>query len=160
LVEGWQTTLAFLVVVAQFPVNTTPASATRYRRYRSRSVDERGHLDKPDTARGVQAGVAADRGPDDVSAVRKIALNIGSCAFSVQTAIVRRQSILLRDDARRVINLGRHARTRARRIDCNPNSPSSRSDRTTAKPAASICLVPNLPTTITPHPQPIRSQVG
>src|ERR1700712_5879240 len=30
---------------------------------------ERRHSDLPDVARGVQAGVAADRGPDDVGAV-------------------------------------------------------------------------------------------
>src|ERR1700712_2942632 len=32
-------------------------------------VCERCHSDQPDVARGVQAGVAADRGPDDVGAV-------------------------------------------------------------------------------------------
>src|SRR6202030_2073281 len=36
---------------------------------RAGSVYERGDPDQPDAACGVQAGVAADRGPDDVGAV-------------------------------------------------------------------------------------------
>jgi DNA-damage-inducible protein J len=36
---------------------------------RAGSVYARGHPDQPDAARGVQAAVAADRGPDDVGAV-------------------------------------------------------------------------------------------
>ena len=36
---------------------------------RAGSVYERGHSNQPDAARGVQAGIAADRGSDDVGAV-------------------------------------------------------------------------------------------
>src|SRR6195952_1526696 len=57
---------------------------------RAGSVCERGHSDRPDAAHGVQAGVAAHRGPDDVGAVVD-----GSDDFGAGSQHVRRRSVTL-----------------------------------------------------------------